>query len=183
MGWATTGFLAILVSGLLQAAPPARLPAGRQALPPGGEVLLEVPFFPDKTNQCGPSALAGVLSFWGKPADPAKLREEMYLDKLKGTLPMDLLLTAKAHGLKTQMVRGDLDILRSELKQGRPVLILLNQGFNSLPVDHYVIVTGFHDDRKGLYMHSADEENVFVPYKKILRQWEKTDYWTLLTRT
>src|SRR5687767_6827273 len=103
MGRGSAGFLAILVCGLLQAAPAACLPAGEQALPAGRQVLLEVPFFPDKTNQCGPSALAGVLSFWGKPADPAKLREEMYLDKLKGTLPLDLFLTAKAHGLKTQM--------------------------------------------------------------------------------
>lgn len=144
--------------------------------------LLQVPFFPDKTDQCGPAALAGVLSFWGKTTTSVELRQEMYTAKLHGTLPMDLVLTAQAHGLKADMVRGTLDLLRTELAAGRPVVVMLNTGFALAPADHYVIITGIDDERKGIYMHSAGKENQFYPEKKFLRQWEKTDNWTLVAR-
>jgi len=104
----------------------------------------------------------------------------MYLAKLHGTLPMDLVLTAEAHGLKTEMIRGDLPTLRSELQAGRPVLAMLNVGLTIVPVNHYVIVTGFNDDRGGLVMHSAGTENQFISYKKFLREWEKADSWAML---
>ena len=145
-------------------------------------LFLKVPFFPDKTDQCGPATLAGVLTFWGKPVQPAELRQEMYLKKLHGTLPMDLVLTAKTHGLQTEMVRGDLDTLRTELKAGRPVVVMLNNGFSAVPVDHFVIVTGVDDEKKGVLAHSAGKANQFIPFKKFMKVWEKTDYWTLLTR-
>jgi len=146
------------------------------------QVFLKVPFFPDRTDQCGPSTLAGILSYWGKAADPSTLRKEIYQDKLKGALPMDMVLAAEAHGLKTQMVRGDLAILRSELLAGRPVVAMLNTGFVAVPVDHYVIVTGFDEARQGLRVHSAGTENQFMSYKKFIRQWDKADNWAMLAQ-
>src|SRR5690242_10844890 len=81
----------------------------------GAPVQLRVPFFPDTTDQCGPATLAELLSFWGKPIDPAQLRQEMYVAKLHGTLPMDLLTTAQSHGLKSEMARGTLAGVQAEL--------------------------------------------------------------------
>ena len=144
--------------------------------------LLKVPFFPDKTDQCGPATLAGILSFWGKPTTPQQLRQEMYLAKLHGTLPLDLMLTAQSHGLKTDMLRGTLELLQTELAAGRPVLVMLNMAFVSMPVDHYVIVTGWDEERQGVYAHSSGTPNQFIAYKKFARQWEKTDYWTMVSR-
>jgi ABC-type bacteriocin/lantibiotic exporter with double-glycine peptidase domain len=143
---------------------------------------LTVPFFPDKSDQCGPATLASVLSFWGKPTTPTRLRQELYLAKLHGTLPMDLLLTAQAHGLKADMVAGNLDTLRAEVGAGRPVIAMLNRGFEIAPINHYVVVTGFDETRQGLFVHSGGTKNQFIPYAAFLRQWKKTDYWTLLAR-
>jgi ABC-type bacteriocin/lantibiotic exporter with double-glycine peptidase domain len=145
-------------------------------------ILLKVPFFPDRTDQCGPATLASLLSFWGKAATPQQLRGELYVAKLHGTLPMDLVLTAESHGLKTEMTRGDLAVLRTELEAGYPVVAMLNRGFTSVPLDHYVIVTGIDDDRKGLFMHSAGKKNQFIPYKKFEGQWKKADFWAMLAR-
>jgi ABC-type bacteriocin/lantibiotic exporter with double-glycine peptidase domain len=148
---------------------------------PSSRVLLEVPFYPDKTDQCGPATLAGVLSYWGKSSDPVKLRQEMYLAKLQGTLPMDLVAAAESYGLHVKMVAGNIDQIRSELRQGRPVLAMLNLGYSFMPVGHYVIVTGFDDQREGFYIHSAGKPNRFISYKKFGQQWRKTDYWAMLT--
>jgi ABC-type bacteriocin/lantibiotic exporter with double-glycine peptidase domain len=144
--------------------------------------LLKVPFFSDQTDQCGPATLASVLSYWGKAAALSRLRDEMYIAKLHGTLPMDVALAAEAHGLKIEMVRGDLSVLQTELRSGRPVIAMVNLGFSALPVDHYVVVTGIDEERKGVYMHSAGVENKFVPYKKFMGSWKKTDYWALLAQ-
>ena len=104
----------------------------------------------------------------------------MYLAKMHGTLPMDLMFTAESHGLHTRLIRGSMDDIRSELRAGRPVLAMLNLGFSILPMDHYVVMTGFDEDRKGFYVHSANHENQFIPDKKFRRAWGKTDYWTML---
>ena len=103
----------------------------------------------------------------------------MYIAKLHGTLPMDLAHTAETHGLKVTMVRGDLAMLRAELEAGRPVLAMLNRGYSIMPVDHYIIVTGLDDNRKGFYAHSGGKADQFISSKKLLTQWEKTDFWAL----
>ena len=64
-----------------------------------GLLHVAVPFFADDTDQCGPAVLASVLTYWGFRTDPVALKEEIYLPRLKGTLPLDLMLAAQARGL------------------------------------------------------------------------------------
>jgi ABC-type bacteriocin/lantibiotic exporter with double-glycine peptidase domain len=140
---------------------------------------LNVPFFPDQTDQCGPATLAGVLSFWGKSIEPSQLKKEMYEAKLRGTLPMDLVYAAKTHGLSAEAVRGDWSLLRSEIAAGRPVLVVVNRGYTIMPVNHFMIVTGVDPGGAGVYAHSGKKADQFMPMKKFLKQWEKTDYWAM----
>ncbi len=155
--------------------------AGAEPLAP---VLLQVPFFPDKTDQCGPATLAEVLSFWGKEVTPAELSKEIYQRKLHGTLPMDMVLAAQSHtGCKPRWcAERSSNASKSELSAGRPVLAMLNTGFVAVPVDHYVVVTGFDERRSGLYLHSANAKNQFISYKKFLKEWNKTDDWAMLAQ-
>jgi Peptidase_C39 like family len=139
-----------------------------------------VPFFPDDTDQCGPATLASVLTYWGIQTDPRTLKKEIYLPKLKGILPLDLLLAAQARGFKAEIYRGSLDDLKSELKEGRPLVALLDLGVAIFPQGHYVVVTGYDDQRQGVYVHSSLEKDVFIPYEQFLQSWDKTGRWTLL---
>jgi hypothetical protein len=135
--------------------------------------LIGVPFFPDNTDQCGPATLASVLTFWGAPTDPLALKEDVYLKKLRGSLATDLLLTAQARGFEAELYPADLNDIKSELKAGHPVVTLLNLGYFLFPIGHYVVVTGYDDARRGLYLHSGLQRDVFWPYTKFLRSWEK----------
>ena len=143
-------------------------------------VLLGVPFFPDKTDQCGPSALASLLSYWGRPADLADLRREIYLDKLGGALPMDLLIAARAHGLAATMSSGSLEALKADLDAGRPVVAFVNLGLKLVPIGHFLVVTGYDEARGGIYAHTGAEKNSFIPYARFRKQWERTGRWTLV---
>lgn len=143
-------------------------------------VHIVVPFFPDDTDQCGPATLASVLTYWGIPSNPQALKEEIYLPRLRGTLPIDLLLAAQARGLMAGFYSGSLDDVRDELAAGHPLVAFLNLGYPIFPQGHYVVITGFDDQRQGLYVHSGVEQDVFLPYERFLRSWEKTGRWTLL---
>ncbi len=177
--WIPAAFLGLWVSGCavfgIQNLPP-RPPS----VPAGGYWHLDVPFFSDNTDQCGPASLAGVLSFWGSPVDPAVLKQEIYLANLKGSLPMDLVSAAERRGFKAHYYNGSLDDLRSELRLGHPLIAFVNRGFDFMPVGHYVVVTGFDEGKRGLFLHSGSSSNRFVRYNNFLKEWNKTQRATLL---
>lgn len=147
---------------------------------PAAPRLLSVPFFPDDTDQCGPATLASVLTFWGVPTEPLTLKQEIYLPKLKGALPIDLAEAARARGLEAKAYRGSLDDVKAEVMAKHPLVAFLNLGTSFFPRGHYVVVTGFDDHQQGLYLHSGLEQNAFMPYDQFLRHWQKTGRWTLL---
>lgn len=145
-------------------------------------IQLNVPYYADHTDQCGPATLAGLLSFWNIPARPTDLRTEMYDRRLHGTLPMDLVYTARTHGLAISIRRGDLKQVKSELASGRPVLALLNVGWSIMPVHHYVVITGYDDGKKGLWINSGEERHQFLDYRKFQKMWDGTDDWMICAR-
>lgn len=146
---------------------------------PGQAVRVLVPFFPDGTDQCGPSTLASVLTYWGIPSEPAVLKAEMYRPQLGGTLPIDLLLAAQVRGLQTEVSSGTLERLKAELDAHHPVVALLNLGWVVYPQGHYVVVTGYDERQQGIYMHSGLARDLFVPYTQFFSNWGKTGRWML----
>lgn len=142
--------------------------------------MLGVPFYPDKTDQCGPSALASVLAFWGRPAEPRELKREIYVAKLGGSLPMDLLIAARARGLAAEMSSGSLSRLKEDLDAGRPVVAFVNLGWRFLPIGHFMVVTGYDEERRGVYAHSGLKKDAFLSYGKFMKQWDRTGRWALV---
>ena len=143
-------------------------------------LVLQVPFFPDHTDQCGPSVVASVLSFWGTRVTPVELKQEIYTAHLKGSLSVDLLLAAQNHGFKAHLYSGSAEDLKAELAKGHPVIAFLNRGFDFLPVGHYVVINGYDDARQGFIVHSGMNQNKFISYKRFSGFWDKTQRSTLL---
>jgi len=143
------------------------------------QVRLSVPFFSDNTDQCGPSALASVLGYWGKPASPVSLRQEIYQARLKGSLTVDLLLAAESRGLSAEMFNGSLARVREELDAGRPLIAFVNGGYSFYPVGHYLVITGYDDRRQCIFAHSGTKRDQGISYRKFAKQWEKTGRWAL----
>jgi hypothetical protein len=146
---------------------------------PGAYRLLDVPFFPDNTDQCGPATLASVLTFWGAKADPQQVREDVYTARLRGTLPIDLIVAAQARGMGAEAYQGTLENVEAELKAGRPLIAFLDVGLFVFKQGHYVVITGYDQARQGLYAHSGMQRNRFIPYAEFSKQWNKTGRWTL----
>ncbi len=156
-----------------------------QGVPPaadGRQVRLSVPFFPDDTDQCGPSALASVLAFWGKPSPPAELKKEIYRANLKGALTVDMLLAARDRGLDASMGERGFPEVKRELDAGRPVIAFLNVGFRAYPIGHYLVITGYDDARRVLFAHSGKARDRAISYGKFDTAWGRTERWSLLIR-
>lgn len=149
---------------------------------PGGKEgpRLVVPFFPDRRDQWGPAALAGVLGYWGRPAEPAALRREIYFPKQRGSVALDLTNAARARGLQAEMSTGSLEVLKRELDAGRPVIVLVNTGYRFLPVRNFMVVTGYNEWLGGVYAHFGPNKDAFLPYSMFEKDWEKAGRWLLL---
>jgi len=153
---------------------------GQRPVPvtPEAARIENVPFFPDDTDQCGPSTLASVLSFWDRPTPPDVLRSEIYLPNIKGTLPMDLLPAVESRGLKATVTNGTLEDLQRHVREGRPVLAYFDLGLAMVTRGHYVVVTGF--DGEGIHAHSGKKPDSRISYRKLERIWGRTDRWMLV---
>jgi ABC-type bacteriocin/lantibiotic exporter with double-glycine peptidase domain len=175
---------AILISGMTACSvfqfrqPPKNEPV--ENLHSAGIHLLDVPFFADNTDQCGPSVLASILTFWGPPVNPDELKKEIYLAPLKGSLSIDLILAAQKRGFNTHFFKGSIPSLKSELDKGHPLVAFVNRGYKFLPVGHYVVILGYDDIREGLIAHSGLKKNQFISYKRFSKEWGKTENSTLL---
>ncbi|MDP3543428.1 MAG: C39 family peptidase [Elusimicrobiota bacterium] len=172
----TAGFLLAVVLLAACAGPGARPSAE------GKTVRLAVPFFPDGTDQCGPSVLASVLGFWGKPAEPAELKKEIYRAHLKGALTVDMLLAAQERGLAADVGGGGLVEVKKELDAGRPVIAFLNVGLRAYPIGHYLVITGYDDSRQVIIAHSGRKRDRRIAYKTFDKAWERTERWALLIK-
>lgn len=149
---------------------------------PGGDEgpHLAVPFYADRRDQWGPAALASVLSYWNKPAAPAELRKEVHFPKQPGSLALDLKYAARARGLEAEMYTGgNLRMLKQDLDEGRPVIVLVNIGFGWLPVRSYMVVTGYNEWLRGVYAHFGPNKDFFLSYSQFEEDWKKAGGWFL----
>jgi ABC-type bacteriocin/lantibiotic exporter with double-glycine peptidase domain len=152
----------------------------RAEISSNGAHHLSVPFFPSEKNDCGPAALASLLRYWGASLTPEEIAAETYLPRLRGSLGIDLVHYARRHGFQISSHPGSLSDVRFQLREGRPLMALLNLGSSLFPRGHYVVITGFDDVRQVFLVHSGVNPDLEIPYDHFLRDWKKTDFWTLL---
>ncbi|MFQ5840720.1 MAG: PA2778 family cysteine peptidase [Candidatus Methylomirabilales bacterium] len=139
-----------------------------------------VPFYPQEENYCGPATLASVLGYWGIPVTQAEVAREVYLDRLKGTLSIDMLLYAERAGLRARMLKGNLALLRASVDRGRPVVALLNLGSRLVPAWHYVVVVGYDDTSATLITYSGRDRDRAYSYGAFSRAWARAAFWALV---
>jgi tetratricopeptide (TPR) repeat protein len=145
-------------------------------------VHLAVPFYENTSDQCGPATLAGLLGYWGKPADLADLKSEIYVPGLGGSLPMDLRPALEKRGMTAVVASANFDVIKEELRQSRPVIAYMNFGTKRRPIGHFLIVVGYDENRRGLYVHSGSAKDKFSSYRRFDRGWKDTDRWLLIAK-
>ena len=158
----------------------ASFEAIRSGLDARGHYIEGVPFVKQTEYDCGPAALASVLSFRGKATDLERITASIYLPRLRGTLPMDLERYAKDQGFTTASSAGTAAALKTAVRSGIPVICLLDLGFWFYRQPHFVTVIGF-DDRNDLFiMHDGATPNKTMLYEDFEKKWARAGYWMIV---
>jgi hypothetical protein len=173
----------IFILMLLSLTSCSQLPAIQQArqlphLP--AKALLTVPFFAQAEYQCGPAALAMVLTAAGKASQPEQLVSEVYLPNRQGSLATELKTAIRQRGLLAYPAPERLSELLERVSQGQPVLVFLNMGLSWYPVWHYAVVVGFDRQRELLFLHSGQTQNMAISWSTFERTWQRTGHWGLI---
>ena len=153
--------------------------SSRQGLPESVE-LRETPFYPQADYQCGPAALATVLTNSGVAIGPDQLTAQVYIPGRQGSLQVELLAAARRAGRLPYVLDPELSALLAELAAGRPVLVLLNLGLSFAPVWHYAVVVGYHTDRGELLLRSGTTARRDMSVSKFLRSWQASEQWAMV---
>lgn len=139
-------------------------------------VYLDVPFYLQQGNMCGPVAVASLLSYYDKDFQMKNIENAIYNSNIGGTLAMDLPIYLRTYGLEASAFKGTLKDLKIMIDEGKPVIAHLDVGLSFYPKGHFVVVTGYSDKLNTLSMHYGVSSDKLMSYDKFLLQWKKTNY-------
>ena len=142
--------------------------------------LEQTPFFPQVEYQCGPSALATVLSASGLPVAPADLVPEVYLPGRRGSLQPELLASARRRDRLPYELPPTSDAIVSQLAAGIPVLVLQKLGAGPWPGWHYAVVIGYDVETQVFLLRSGTERRLEMPAARFLATWDRADRWAIV---
>jgi predicted double-glycine peptidase len=169
---------AALGACLLVAVTPVSAVADQRATSPVGR-LLTVPYVTQPPKLCGGAALSMVLRYWGArnvfPADFAAL-----VDEAEGGIRASALAQAATDrgwlAVPSAGADGDLSELEREVRKGRPLIVLIEDGVTRY---HYVVVAGFTPT--GVILHDpARAPFRVVARDRFLREWNAAGRWFML---
>lgn len=142
--------------------------------------LEDTPFFPQERYQCGPAALATVLSASGVAVAPEALVDEVFLPGRQGSLQAELIAAARRRGRVPYRPPPSQEALAAELAAGRPVLVLQNLGVSAFPRWHYAVVVGMDPERDAYLLRSGTERRRVTGRGLFLRTWSRSGNWGLV---
>lgn len=160
-------------TGELLARPPGDLPVAA--------TVDNVPFYPQEAYQCGPAALATVLSHSGVSLEgPGELVPEVYIPARQGSLQPEMLATARRFGRVSYPLVGELEAVLREVTAGHPVVVFQNLGLNWLPQWHYAVLVGYDLAGEEVLLRSGTTENHDTSLKLFERTWQRGGHWAFV---
>jgi predicted double-glycine peptidase len=144
----------------------------------GGQIIKNVPFYPQERYHCGPASLAGILNFWGVPVSPEEIAAEIYSRSAGGTFTLDMILYPGKRGLKSTQYEGSFEDVKKKIDAGYPLIVMIDEGFWIYKKNHFMIVLGYREN--GVVVNSGKYQNKFMLLSDFLKSWKRTRYWTLL---
>ena len=121
--------LAVLLAGCAQLVPQTM--TLRTDWPEGVPRRIEmssIAFFPQTENQCGPAAMATVLSHSGVPVTPEQLSDQLYLPARQGSLQVEMLAAPRRLGRVGYLLAPRYSDVLREVAAGNPVVVLQEIG-------------------------------------------------------
>ena len=142
--------------------------------------LSQVPFFSQQAYQCGPAALATILTQQGIAITPQQLTDKIYIPQRQGSLQIEIIRTVREFNLVPYVIEPKLNSLLAEVNAGRPVLVLQNLGVSWYPKWHYAVVVGYNLQDQFIILRSGETKRYTVNIRTFEHTWRRAKYWALL---
>lgn len=166
------GCAAVPQSEALHASPPAALAEPVE--------LTAVPFWPQEQDQCGPAALAAVLTYAGVPATPDTLAPQVYLPARGGSLQAELVAAVRRHQRVPYLIAPRLADLLAEVRADHPVLVLQNLALAWYPRWHYAVVVGYDLAADRVVLRSGSHRRHTMSLARFEHTWTRAGGWGLV---
>ena len=138
------------------------------------------PFFPQRDYQCGPAALATLLSASGVATTADELVAAVYLPGRRGSLQPEIVAATRAHGRLPYMVPPTVDALLASLAGSQPVLVLQKLGVGPWPAWHYAVLVGYDLETNEVTLRSGTTQRLTMSADRFLWSWDRAGRWSLL---
>jgi tetratricopeptide (TPR) repeat protein len=174
-------FLSVALGGCALLLPQTE--ALRQTWPAGlaqQAELTGVPFFPQRDYECGPAALAMVLTHAGTQVDVDELVKEVYIPARRGSLQAEMLAAPRRHDVISYRLAPRFEDLLREVAAGTPVIVLQDYGVWPFSLWHYAVVVGY-DARAGeAVLRSGEKPRLTMPLGVLEYTWKESGYWAMV---
>jgi len=138
------------------------------------------PFFPQERYQCGPAALATVLSAAGVVLTADALVPQVYLPGRQGSLQPELVAATRRYDRVPYLLPPSTEALLATLDGGFPVLVLQKLGAGPVPGWHYAVVVGYDVPRDRIVLRSGTERRKEMSARSFLATWDRAERWALV---
>ncbi|HLS82140.1 MAG TPA: PA2778 family cysteine peptidase [Steroidobacter sp.] len=162
------------------AALPPDLDAAATAHLPARVELAQVPFYPQQEYQCGPAALATVLTAAGAPTTSEQLVDSVFLPGRRGSLQVELLAAARMRERVPYVLPERLTAILEQIAAGRPVLVMQNLGITIAPLWHFAVVVGYDLDAGELILRSGTTQRLTMSTRRFVRAWDRAQRWAFV---
>ena len=143
--------------------------------------LAQVPFFPQDDYQCGPAALATVLTASGKSVTPEALVPQVWLPSRHGSLQLEMLAAPRRYDRVAYRLTPSFGDMLREVTAGNPVIVLQDVGLMLIiPQWHYAVVNGFDYSSGSIFLRSGTDPRKEMPFTYFERTWMKSGYWAMV---
>lgn len=147
-------------------------PRSKQASP-SATVVPQMPMLKWGIESCGAGSLATVLQHYG---DPTSMQQwDTTLPKTRGgVMTVDMLLAARQKGFDAQLVTGTPGLIEEELRNGRPVILMLqviDSPGHAYDFFHYIVADGIDPERRLVRTQWGDKQGRWVSLEKLDKPW------------
>jgi len=179
-GWWLWGVPLAALAALTGCAGPVLAPNLGDADLPARVELADTPFFPQEAYDCGPAALATLLSTSGVAVTADALVEAVYLPERRGSLQAEIVAAARRYDRVPYVIEPTLAAAFAELAAGRPVLVMQNLASAADPVWHYAVLVGYSMDDDTVVLRSGTEARQVVSARRFLGTWARASGWAMV---
>ncbi|WP_431686552.1 PA2778 family cysteine peptidase [Hahella sp. NBU794] len=156
-------------SAALMAEPPSDIPFQAE--------LTATPFYPQSEYQCGPAALATVLTTPEQPVVPDDLVGLVYVPDRQGSFQVEMVAAARSYGRLAYPLQPEMENILREVAAGHPVLVFQNLGLSWSPVWHFAVVIGYDFASAEIILRSGVTERETLLLRTFERTWKNGGYW------